>query len=38
MGHEGADTNWDFSPVSSPVSMLSHSGEFNKELETRQIF
>ena len=25
------------SPVSSPVSMLSYRGEFNKELETRQM-
>ena len=31
MGHEGGDTNWDLSPVSSTVSMLSHRGEFNKK-------
>ena len=31
MGHEGVDTNWDLSPVSSTVSMLSHRGEFNKK-------
>ena len=37
MGHEGVDTNWDLSPVSSTVSMLSHRGEFNKELETTQM-
>ena len=31
MGHEGVDTNWDLSPVSPTVSMLSHRGEFNKK-------
>ena len=32
MAHEGVDTNWDLSPVSSPVNVLIHRGEFNKEL------
>ena len=27
MAHEGVDINWDFSPVSSPVSKLNHRGQ-----------
>ena len=30
VGNEGADINWDVSPVSSPVTFLSHRGDFNK--------
>ena len=28
--NEGVDINWDARPVSSPVIVLSHRGEFNK--------
>ena len=28
VGNEGVNMNWDVSPVSSPVNVLSHSGEF----------
>ena len=28
VGHEGVDINWCVSPVSSPVAVLSHCGEF----------
>ena len=28
--NEGVDVNWDVNPVSSPVTVLSHRGEFNK--------
>ena len=31
LGNEGVDNNWDETPVSSPVTVLSHLGEFNKE-------
>ena len=27
--NEGFDINWDVSPVLSPVTVLSHRGEFN---------
>jgi len=30
VGNEGVDISWDVSPVSSPVNVLSHRGEFNK--------
>ena len=30
VGNEGVDINWNVSPVSSPVTVLSHRGEFNK--------
>ena len=30
VGNEGAVINWDVSPVSSPVTVSSHRGEFNK--------
>ena len=30
VGNEVVDINWDASPVSSPVTVLSHRGEFNK--------
>ena len=30
VGNKGVDINWDISPVASPVTMLSHPGEFNK--------
>ena len=30
VGSEGVDINWDDTPVSSPVTVLSHRGEFNK--------
>ena len=30
VGNEGADINWDVSPVSSPVTVSSHRGEFNE--------
>ena len=30
LGNEGVDINWNVSPVSSPVTLLSHRGEFNK--------
>ncbi|CAH3159461.1 unnamed protein product [Porites evermanni] len=30
VGNDGADINWDVSPVSSPVTELSHRDEFNK--------
>ena len=30
VGNERVDINWDVSPVSSPVTVLSHRGEFNK--------
>ena len=32
VGNEGVDINWNVSPVSSPVTVLSHSGKFNKVL------
>ena len=28
VGNEGVDINWDASPVSSPVTVLSHCGKF----------
>ena len=31
VGNEGVDINWDASPVSSPVTVLSHRGEFKKD-------
>ena len=31
VGNEGVDINWDTSPVSSPVTVLSHRGEFKKD-------
>ena len=34
VGYEGIDISWDVSPVSSPIIVLSHRSEFNKE-ETR---
>ena len=34
VGYEGIDINWDESPVSSRVIVLSHRSEFKKE-ETR---
>lgn len=30
VGNKGVDINWDLSSVSSPVTKLSHSGEFNE--------
>ena len=30
VGKEGVNINWNVSPVSSPVTLLSHRGEFNK--------
>ena len=30
VSNEWVDINWDASPVSSPVTALSHRGEFNK--------
>ena len=30
VGNEGADINGDVSPVSSPVTVSSHRGEFNE--------
>ena len=30
VGNEGVDINWNVSAVSSPVTVLSHRGEFNK--------
>ena len=30
VGNEGTDINWDVSPVSSPVTVSSHRGEFNE--------
>ena len=30
VGNEGVDIIWDTSPVSSPVTVLSHRGEFHK--------
>ena len=32
VGNEGVNINWNVSPVSSPVTVLSHHGEFNKEI------
>ena len=32
VGNEGVDINWNVSPVSSPVTVLSHRGKFNKVL------
>ena len=32
VGNEGVDINWNVSPGSSPVTVLSHRGEFNKVL------
>ena len=31
VGNKGVDINWDASPVSSPVTVLSHRGEFKKD-------
>lgn len=30
LGNEGVDNNWNVSPVSSPVTVLSHLGEFSR--------
>ena len=30
VGNEGVNINWNVNPVSSPVTLLSHRGEFNK--------
>lgn len=30
MGSEGVDVSWNVSPVSSPITVLSHHGELNK--------
>ena len=30
LGNKGVDINWDTRPVSSPVTVLSHCGEFSK--------
>ena len=30
VGNERVDINWEVSPVSSPVTVLSYRGEFNK--------
>ena len=30
VGNEGVDINWNVNPVSSPVTVFSHCGEFNK--------
>ena len=30
VGNEGVNINWEVSAVSSPVTVLSHRGEFNK--------
>ena len=34
VGNEGVDNSWDISPVSTPFSMLSQHGEFNKITNT----
>jgi len=34
VGTEGVDINWNVSPVSSAVTVLSHRGEFDKTVKT----
>ena len=31
VGNKRVDINWEISPLSSPVTLLSHHGEFNKD-------
>ena len=38
MGNEGVNINWDVSPVSSPVTVLSHSDEFNKDIDLTDVW
>ena len=37
VGNEGVDINWDASPVSSPVTVLSHCGDFNNVLNKSDV-
>ena len=36
VANEGVDINWDVTPVSSPVTVLSQRGEFNKDKGRRE--